>query len=371
MRGSVLRSTLGDKVAGPVMASAPSDSDWAWGLLESTDMLWVVAIITVAIWPYISAIRNQTSIALATVLSLLLVMFLQFALETFNISFHPIHFFSLVPTIFTDQNIPIGEGFGHYHRIITAAWLHADFIHVLGNVLVIALAGVPLEQRMGPKRWIAVYIIGLLGGNIAWIATHAQSSVPAIGASGAAFGILGAYMACWPEDKIEFPLLFLIRAWPVWLIAFFRLGLEIFQIYSIQTGTAGESNVAHMAHVGGFLLAYVAARPIAKGAPSELYESATVSGGFSPGTRRRAVESMGVLGEDPWSLSGKKLEGRAARVLAKLRQEGDELETRQAWLEELAENTICPKCDGEIIAMVERDVCTLRCGVSASHFEWP
>ena len=179
-------------------------------------------------------------------------------------------------------------------------------------------------------------------------------------------------MACWPEDKIEFPLLFMIRAWPVWLIAFFRLGLEIFHIYSIQSGTAGQSNVAHMAHVGGFFLAYLAARPIAKGAPSELFESATVSGGFSQsGSRKRAIDNLREVGEDPWKQSGRPLQGQAARVLSKLRQEGDELETRRAGLEELAENTVCPVCDGEILAIVEDEVCSLICGVSASHLRWP
>ncbi|MEC9458212.1 MAG: rhomboid family intramembrane serine protease [Candidatus Thermoplasmatota archaeon] len=372
MSGSILRSPLGGEVAGPFVAHTTLDSDWTWGHLESVDILWIVAILVVAIWPYISAVRNKTSVALATVLSLMLVMFIQFALETFQISFQPIQLFSLIPSIYTSQNISLVQEAGHYHRIVTAAWLHGDFVHVLGNVLVIALAGVPLEQRMGAKRWMAVYVIGLLGGNIAWIATHPNSSVPAIGASGAAFGILGAYMACWPEDKIEFPLLFMIRAWPVWLIAFFRLGLEIFHIYSIQSGTAGQSNVAHMAHVGGFFLAYLAARPIAKGAPSELFESATVSGGFSQsGSRKRAIDNLREMGEDPWKQSGRPLQGQAARVLSKLRQEGDELETRRAWLEELAENTVCPVCDGEILAIVEDEVCSLICGVSASHLRWP
>ena len=41
-------------------------------------------------------------------------------------------------------------------------------------------------------------------------------------------------------------------------------------MYSIQTGTAGETNIAHLAHIGGFFLAYALARPIAKGAPSPI-----------------------------------------------------------------------------------------------------
>jgi len=349
------------------------DNDVTWSYLEPTDYVWIVILLAVAVGPFIAAVRNETSIALAMVLSLLLVMFVQFTLSTFDselFGFAPIHLFSVIPAIFTDSST---VGPSQFHRILTAAWLHADWIHVLGNVLVIALAGVPLEQRLGARRWVAVYVLGLIGGNLAWIASHPDSGVPAIGASGAAFGILGAYMACWPEDKIEFPLLFMIRAWPVWLIAFVRLGLEVFQMYSIQSGTAGETNIAHMAHVGGFFLAYVLARPIAKGAPSALDESSQPATGASraEAIRSQATARMGGLEGDPWTEAGEPLQGQAARILSRLREEGDELETRRAWLEELAEHTICPTCKGEVVSMVDKGVCELRCGVSARHMRWP
>tara|TARA_B100000959_G_scaffold287304_1_gene370950 strand:+ start:6232 stop:7326 length:1095 start_codon:yes stop_codon:yes gene_type:complete len=364
------------------MESVGIDSDVSWSYLEATDFIWVIVMLSVALGPFISAIRNETSVALAMVLSLLLVMFVQFTLSMMNsqlFEFYPIHIFSVIPAIFTgSQSIPavaqstIG-GPAHFHRIITSGWLHADFIHVLGNVLVIALAGVPLEQRLGPKRWVAVYFLGLLGGNIAWIASHPDSMNPAIGASGAAFGLLGAYMACWPDDKIEFPLVFLIRAWPVWLIAFFRLGLEVFQIYSIQSGTAGENNIAHMAHVGGFFLAYILARPIARGGPSPLDDYGQPASGVSrmQAMREQAIARMGSLDNDPWTEVGNPLEGHAARVLSRLRDEGDELETRRAWLEELAENAICPICEGELRGIESGGVFELRCSISANHIRWP
>ena len=344
------------------------DIDFTWEQLEGLDLFWLTAIIAVSIGPFVSAARNRTSFALAMVLSLLLVHFVQFILSTFEhqiFEFYPIDLLSIIPSISDDPF--------HFHRMITSAWLHADFLHVLGNVLVIALAGVPLEQRLGPKRWVAVYFLGFLGGNVAWILSHPESNVPAIGASGAAFGLLGAYMACWPEDKIEFPLIFLIRAWPVWLIAFVRLGIEIFQMYSIQSGTAGESNIAHMAHLGGFFLAYVLAKPIARGAPSPVGDSGVPMTGSSLASdlRKHKTARMGDLAGDPWESAGKPLVGNAGRILSKLREEGDELETRRAWLEELAEHTICPMCEGEVVTIDDRGVCRISCSISADHMRWP
>ena len=325
----------------------PRDLDFTWAQLEGSDLVWMAFLVIIAVIPVANAARNRDSIALGMVLSIILVHFVQFFLSSFEsaLDFYPVDIFSVIPVL---ADHPLNQ-----HRILTSAWLHADFIHVLGNALVIALAGVPLEQRMGGKRWIAIYIIGLVGGNLAWIISHQDSAVPAIGASGAAFGILGAYMACWPEDKIEFPLIMFIRAWPVWLIAFVRLGLEIFQMYSIQSGTAGE--------------------PIAKGAPSPIgLTGHSMSGSsVSDQIRIQATARMGDLENDPWKVAGKPLEGRAERVLMKLREEGDELETRRAWLEELAENTICPVCGGEVLTIDDRGVCRLSCHVSAEHIRWP
>ena len=343
------------------------DIDFTWSQIEGADFAWILVLLVVAVIPLANAARNRDSIALGMVLSLLLVHFVQFFLSSFHsrLEFYPIDIFSIIPGL-------AGEPW-QGHRMVTSAWLHADFIHVLGNVLVIAMAGVPLEQRLGARRWIIIYFIGFIGGNIAWILSHPNSFVPAIGASGAAFGLLGAYMACWPEDKIDFPLLFVIKAWPVWLIAFVRLGFEIFQMYSIQSGTAGETNIAHMAHIGGFFLAYSLARPIARGAPSPIGASEFDMVGISVSDQIRvqATARMGDLGYDPWEAAGKPLEGRARRILVKLREEGDELETRKAWLEELAENTICPICEGEVVAIDERGNSRLSCVLSANHIRWP
>jgi hypothetical protein len=144
-------------------------------------------------------------------------------------------------------------------------------------------------------------------------------------------------------------------------------------MYSIQSGTAGETNIAHMAHIGGFFLAYILARPIARGAPSPVGEIGVSSGvsSMSNEIRKQATARMGDLREDPWESAGKHLEGRAAMILSRLRDEGDELETRRAWLEELAEHTICPVCDGEVIAIDDRGVYKLNCSRSPNHIKWP
>ena len=62
-------------------------------------------------------------------------------------------------------------------------------------------------------------------------------------------------MACWPRDEIEFPLLFLIGERPVWVICLVRIGLEVYMVFDLSVQDR-PSNVAHLAHLGGFLGAY-------------------------------------------------------------------------------------------------------------------
>ena len=83
-------------------------------------------------------------------------------------------------------------------------------------------------------------MIGLLGGSIAWTVANGGSVTPALGASGAAFGILGAYLCGWPEDEVMFPMI-LIRKWPVQFIALFYFGFEIYKAWQVY----GLSEASH------------------------------------------------------------------------------------------------------------------------------
>jgi hypothetical protein len=206
-------------------------------------------------------------------------------------------------------------------------------------------------------------MIGVLGGNIGWTLANWGSTIFCLGASGAAFGLLGCYLACWPRDEIEFPLI-LIRRWPVAWIALFKFGLEVLQ-YPTAT-----SNVAHLAHITGFIACYVLAKPIAKGGliPIGTVDSGPSSKGGQDAQHKAIISRMGDLSTDPWD---GELTGPALRTLQRLREEGDELETRQAWLEQLAEQAQCPVCKGDLDAMEVGGITVLRCVSDSNHLEWP
>ena len=140
------------------MSMIATDYDITWGQLELSDLFWLSAMILVSLAPFIMAFRDKTSIALAMVLSLLLVHFVNFSLTLFDgeiFSFKPNHLLSVIPILLTESSSQGNPE--HLHRLFTSAWLHADFIHVLGNVLDRILLGT-YWWKFGvdshtPRRW--------------------------------------------------------------------------------------------------------------------------------------------------------------------------------------------------------------------------
>ncbi len=89
-----------------------------------------------------------------------------------------------------------------WQRLFTAVFMHADWAHLLGNLVFLLIFGLPAERIMGPWRLLAVF---LLGGAIANLAAVISISTPdrvIIGASGAVSALIGAYLALFPQAKL-------------------------------------------------------------------------------------------------------------------------------------------------------------------------
>lgn len=334
---------------------------------------WALFIIwlSVIIWPIFYAIKNKTSIALSITVGLLLGYLIQVFWTIFArqgwVDVWLWNDFWMIPSRATE---PSG-----WITFFSAGFLHSQFdaTHVLGNILVISLVGIPLEQRLGMKRFAMIYLIGLFGGSFAWFLFNMESSTPALGASGAAFGLFGAYLAGWPKDEIPFPLI-LIRKWPVIYLALFYFAIEVLRAYS-NYGLSRPSDVAHMAHLGGFVLSYVLLPIVAKGGPTPL---GVEDGGPSVSPEifarmRRMKESMKDLDklEDPWTSGGFEIPKNLREAMQSLLESSDEPETRLAWMEHISDRAKCPVC-GNKVGVIERfDGPHMQCSSEPDHFSWP
>src|SRR3989449_9961971 len=148
---------------------------------------------------------------------------------------------------------------------LTANFLHGGWLHLIGNMWFLWLAGVILEDTWGRMLFSALYLVaGIAAMEFhAWI--NPGSMVPLVGASGAIAALMGAFLVRFPGLKIEMAWLFGIfrayrfKASAYWLLPLWVL-MEVF--YGSLFGQA--SGVAHWAHVGGFIFGALAALVIGR-----------------------------------------------------------------------------------------------------------
>ncbi len=136
----------------------------------------------------------------------------------------------------------------HFWLLLTYMFVHGGFFHLVLNMWGIYLFGSMLEDRIGSGRFLAMYLIsGVLGG-LCWLIFNLHLDAPAIGASGALFGVMMAAAMMFPDAMI----MLLIPPVPLKLKTFVIVfaAVEVFSIYD-------GSNVAHLAHLGGFIGGYV------------------------------------------------------------------------------------------------------------------
>jgi membrane associated rhomboid family serine protease len=162
---------------------------------------------------------------------------------------------SLVPA-----NIVAGHG---WITILTSMFMHAGWLHIIGNMLFFWVFGPEIEDVMGPLRYLVFYLLGGLAATTAQIAVDPASTVPNLGASGAIAAVMGAFLITYPRDRIRTILLFGWFARVTFIPAIILVGIwfltqlfsEVGALVSVQQG-----GVAYMAHVGGFVFGMITAR---------------------------------------------------------------------------------------------------------------
>jgi membrane associated rhomboid family serine protease len=141
---------------------------------------------------------------------------------------------------------------------VTAMFLHGDIFHLGGNMLALWVFGRRVEDACGPWRFLAFYLLAGTWAHVLFVLVQSDSRVPGIGASGAIFGLMGAYLLLYPGGRIR-TLVFIsfVPLWPriraIWVVLYF-VGIQI--IPAIQTLLRKEDySINHWAHLGGFFSA--------------------------------------------------------------------------------------------------------------------
>jgi len=155
-------------------------------------------------------------------------------------------------------DLPPFSSFPVHFNLIFSMFIHGGFLHIAGNMLFLWVFGDNVEDAFGKWRYIIFYIISGICGSLLHILVGANSKIPAVGASGAISGVLGAYAILYPRARVLalVPVFYFLRI--MYLPAFAFIGIWFFYqlIYAASSGVAG-GGVAWFAHIGGFIAGIV------------------------------------------------------------------------------------------------------------------
>jgi len=210
--------------------------------------------------------------------------------------------------------------------IITAMFMHGGSMHLLMNMLVLILLGVPFEERIGSRSFLLIYFIsGILGSLITGlVSVFNQEGLNTlnIGASGAVFGIMGGFALLYPRDEIPMLLgpIFLHRV-PVILATIVFVAMETFYV-----GMNTQDGVGHGTHMASF-----------------------IAGVFlSPLFPKKSIIEKQSVNFDIAYLTKLYDNSKQGEYELQMLKEADEPELQSAWLETFLEKQICLECGNSL-----------------------
>jgi len=146
-----------------------------------------------------------------------------------------------------------------FPTLFTSMFMHASWVHILGNMLYLWIFGDNVEDRLGHGIYAVFYILCGLGATFAQMAVSMGSNVPNLGASGAIAGVLGAYIIMFPRTRVSVLMGRAVVPMSALIVIGFWIVIQIFS--GIGSFTASEQTsgggVAYMAHIGGFVTGMV------------------------------------------------------------------------------------------------------------------
>ena len=164
---------------------------------------------------------------------------------------------AFIPASLYDGPVILSLGTGLWSGLLSM-FLHGGWLHFLGNMMFLWIFGDNVEDRLGHGRYLVFYLLAGYVATFAHAFANPSSQIPAIGASGAISGVLGAYLFLHPGARIrtlvflfvffttvEIPAIIIL---PLWFLLQLGPGLA-----SIGNADAAQGGVAWFAHIGGFV----------------------------------------------------------------------------------------------------------------------
>src|SRR5262249_37796183 len=147
--------------------------------------------------------------------------------------------------------------------ILTSMFLHASWLHIIGNMWVLWIFGDNIEDYLGHFSYLLFYLVCGFAASVTHILLNPVSTVPSVGASGAIAGVMGAYFLLYPRGRVLslVPLIFFFTFWwlPAWIVLGYWFLVQFLSGTATQLASSSQSSggIAFWAHVGGFIAGLV------------------------------------------------------------------------------------------------------------------
>jgi len=220
------------------------------------------------------------------------------------------------------------------YTLFTSMFVHGGFAHIFGNMFIFLFLGMAFEQRIGWKNFLLIYLITGVCGALTHSLLNLDSATTLIGASGAIFGILGAFAYSYPRDEVVMPIpvgiMFITRIKVIYAALLFAVMETIIVMFDVQDSTA------HFAHLGGLVSGVILA-VVLVGKQGQKTDQATATVYYDlsqvPKKKRIDFSNLRELATTP------ELKEELQRI-----ESETVLQVRDMWLEHFLEKTKCPKC---------------------------
>src|SRR5258705_4776644 len=146
---------------------------------------------------------------------------------------------------------------GDFLTVFTSMFMHAGWLHLLGNMLYLWIFGDNVEDVFGHAKYLLFYLLCGVAATLAQVVFSAGSNVPNLGASGAIAGVLGAYILLFPRGQVKVLMGRGVIPMPALVVIGFWIVLQFVSGIGSISNTAESGGVAYMAHIGGVVFGFV------------------------------------------------------------------------------------------------------------------
>ncbi|HZS72203.1 MAG TPA: rhomboid family intramembrane serine protease [Candidatus Acidoferrum sp.] len=137
--------------------------------------------------------------------------------------------------------------------LLTSMFLHSGILHIAGNMLFLWIFGDNIEDYFGHARYLLFYLACGVGAGLLHILFNLHSRTPALGASGAISGVMGAYLILFPRSRVLTLVFIFLIPLPAILVLGYWFVIQFLEGIG-SLGMTATGGVAWWAHIGGFLL---------------------------------------------------------------------------------------------------------------------